>query len=332
MNWPNLEMPESIEIDDKAYSNTFGRFIIQPLERGFGVTIGNALRRTLLSSLPGAAISMIRIDGATDQVLHEFSTVNGVVEDLSEMILNLKEVRLKLVNKRPEKINLHLKGPREFKAGDIQNGSTEFEILNPDKHIATLNKDADFELEMRISRGHGYVPSEENKQADQPVGAIPIDSIYTPIRRVSYDVENTRLGHRTDYEKLILEVETDGSVTPDDALTYAAKILKDHIQLFINFDIEPEEEEPEEIDEEVLQIRKLLKMPVDELELSVRSYNCLMAANIKTIGDLVSRDEQEMLKFRNFGRKSLQELTKILEEKGLHFGMDTEKYLKGDSE
>lgn len=332
MNWPNLEMPESIEIDEKAYSNTFGRFVVQPLERGFGVTIGNALRRTLLSSLPGAAISMIRIDGTGDQVLHEFSTVNGVVEDLSELILNLKEVRLKLVNKRPEKVSLHLKGPGEFKAGDIQNGSTEFEILNPDKHIATLNKDADFDLEMRISRGHGYVPSEENKQPDQPVGAIPIDCIYTPIRKVSYKVENTRLGHRTDYEKLILEVETDGSVTPDDALTYAAKILKDHIQLFINFDIEPEEEEPEEVDEEVLQIRKLLKMPVDELELSVRSYNCLMAANIKTIGDLVSRDEQEMLKFRNFGRKSLQELTKILEEKGLYFGMDTEKYLKGDSE
>jgi len=332
MNWPNLEMPESIEIDDASYTNTFGRFVVQPLERGFGVTIGNALRRTLLSSLPGAAISMIRIDGAKDQVLHEFSTINGVVEDLSEMILNLKEVRLKLVNKRPEKVSLHLKGPHEFLAGDIQNGSTEFEILNPDKHIATLNKDADFEIEMRISRGHGYVPSEENKQADQPVGAIPIDSVYTPIRKVTYNVENTRLGHRTDYEKLILDVETDGSITPDDALTYAAKILKDHIQLFINFDIEPEEEEPVEVDEEVLQIRKLLKMPVDELELSVRSYNCLMAANIKTIGDLVRRDEQEMLKFRNFGRKSLQELTKILEEKGLHFGMDTEKYLKGDSE
>lgn len=332
MNWPNLEMPESIEIDDASYTNTFGRFIVQPLEQGFGVTIGNALRRTLLSSLPGAAISMIRIDGAKDQVLHEFSTINGVVEDLSEMILNLKEVRLKLVNKRPEKVSLHLKGPHEFLAGDIQNGSTEFEILNPDKHIATLNKGADFEIEMRISRGHGYVPSEENKQADQPVGAIPIDSVYTPIRKVTYNVENTRLGHRTDYEKLILEVETDGSITPDDALTYAAKILKDHIQLFINFDIEPEEEEPVEVDEEVLQIRKLLKMPVDELELSVRSYNCLMAANIKTIGDLVKRDEQEMLKFRNFGRKSLQELTKILEEKGLHFGMDTEKYLKGDSE
>jgi DNA-directed RNA polymerase subunit alpha len=227
---------------------------------------------------------------------------------------------------------LHLKGPREFKAGDIQNGATDFEVLNPDMHIATLGKNAEFDLEVRVSRGRGYVPAEENKQPDQPIGSIPIDAIYTPVKNVTYLVENTRLGHRTDYEKLILEVETDGSVTPDDALTYAAKILKDHIQLFINFDIEPEQEEPAEMDEEIIRIRKLLKMPVDELELSVRSYNCLMAANIKTIGDLVKRDEPEMLKFRNFGRKSLQELTKILEEKGLQFGMDTEKYLKGDSE
>ncbi|MFQ5823418.1 MAG: DNA-directed RNA polymerase subunit alpha [bacterium] len=328
MNWPNLQMPEGIELDESTYSNTLGRFIIQPLERGFGVTIGNALRRVLLSSLPGAAISMIRVDG----VLHEFSNIPGVVEDVAEMILNLKEVRFKLLSKRPEKVNIHLKGPGEFKAKDIQNGNTEFEILNPDKHIATLNEDADFDIEFRISRGHSYVPAEENKQPDQPIGAIPIDSIYTPVKKVSYHVENTRLGHRTDYERLIMEVETDGSITPDDALTYAAKILKDHIQLFINFDIEPEEEEPVEVDEEALQIRKLLKMPVDELELSVRSYNCLMAANIKNIGDLVKRDEQEMLKFRNFGRKSLQELNKILEEKGLHFGMDAAKYLVGENE
>ncbi|MCG8605026.1 DNA-directed RNA polymerase subunit alpha [bacterium] len=321
-------MPDGIELDEATYTNTHGTFIVQPLERGFGVTIGNALRRVLLSSLPGTAISMIRVDG----VLHELSTIPGVVEDVSEMVLNLKEVRFKLLNKRPDKVLVHLEGAREFKAGDIQNGTTEFEILNPDRHIATLNEDANFDIEFRISRGHGYVPAEENKQQDQPIGAIPIDAIYTPIKKVSYDVENTRLGHRTDYEKLILKVETDGSITPDDALTYAAKILKDHIQLFINFDIEPEEEEPVEVDEEVLQVRKLLKMPVDELELSVRSYNCLMAANIKTIGDLVKRDEQEMLKFRNFGRKSLQELTKILEEKGLQFGLDVDKYMKGDTE
>lgn len=328
MNWPNLQMPESLEIDETSYSNTFGRFVLQPLERGFGVTIGNSLRRILLSSLPGAAISAVRIDG----VLHEFSTIPGVVEDVADIILNLKEVRFKLLTKKPDKINVSLKGPGEFTAGQIQNGTTEFEVLNPDKHIATLNEDAQFDVELKISRGHGYVPAEENKQPDQPIGTIPVDAIYTPIKNVSYKVENTRVGHRIDYEKLIMEVETDGSVTPDDALTYAAKILKDHVQLFINFDIEPEEEEPVEVDEEVLRIRKLLKMPVDELELSVRSYNCLMAANIKTIGDLVKRDEQEMLKFRNFGRKSLQELNKILEEKGIHFGMDTDKYLKGDTE
>lgn len=324
MTWPNLQMPESVELEESSYSSTFGRFIVQPLERGFGTTIGNALRRVLLSSLPGAAITMIKVDG----VHHEFSTIPGVVEDASEIILNLKEVRFKLINKKPDRVLLELKGPHEFKAGDIQNGTTDFEILNPDHHLATLNKGAELRIELRIGRGHGYVPAEENKIPDMPLGSIPIDAIYTPIKNVSYRVENMRVQQRIDYEKLIMEITTDGSVTPDDALTYAGKILRDHVNLFINFDIKPEvDEEPVEVDEEALRIRKLLKMSVDELELSVRSYNCLMAANIKTIGDLVRRDEQEMLKFRNFGRKSLQELTQILEEKGLRFGMDVEKYL-----
>ncbi len=328
MNWPYLQMPESVELEDASYSSTFGRFIVQPLERGFGTTIGNALRRVLLSSLPGAAITMIKIDG----VLHEFSAIPGVVEDVTQIILNLKEVRFKLINKKPDKVVLELKGAREFRAGDIQNGTTDFEILNPDHHIATLNKGADFKIELRIGRGHGYVPAEENKMPDQPIGSIPLDAIYTPIKNVSYRVENTRVQQRTDYEKLILEITTDGSITPDDSLTYAGKILRDHINLFINFEIEPEDEEPVEVDEEALRIRKLLKMPVDELELSVRSYNCLMAANIKTIGDLVRRDEQEMLKFRNFGRKSLQELTQILEEKNLRFGMDVDRYLRSENQ
>jgi DNA-directed RNA polymerase subunit alpha len=329
MTWPNLQMPEGVELEESSYSSTFGRFIVQPLERGFGTTIGNALRRVLLSSLPGAAITMIRVDG----VHHEFSTIPGVVEDVSEIILNLKEVRFKLINKKPDKVLLELKGPHEFKAGDIQNGTTDFEILNPDHHLATLNKGAEVKIELRIGRGHGYVPAEENKIPDMPLGSIPIDAIYTPIKNVSYRVENMRVQQRIDYEKLIMEITTDGSVTPDDALTYAGKILRDHVNLFINFDIKPEvDEEPVEVDEEALRIRKLLKMSVDELELSVRSYNCLMAANIKTIGDLVRRDEQEMLKFRNFGRKSLQELTQILEEKGLRFGMDVEKYLSNDHE
>lgn len=327
MNWPNLRMPEGIELDESTYTNTYGKFTVQPLERGFGVTIGNALRRVLLSSLPGAAITSVRFEN----VLHEFSTIPGVVEDVAEIILNLKQVRIKLISKRPDKVTLDLQGPVELKASDIMNGTTDFEILNPDLHIATLNEDTKFRAELKIGRGKGYVPAEENKLPDQPIGTIPVDAIFSPVTNVGFKVENTRIGQKIDYEKLIIEIETDGSITPDDALTYAGKILKDHILLFINFDIEPEQEESPEIDEEVLRIRKLLKMSVDELELSVRSHNCLMAANIKTIGDLVRRDEQEMLKFRNFGRKSLSELTKILEEKGIHFGMDVDRYLKADN-
>ncbi len=324
MSWTNLQMPERIELDDSDFSDSFGRFVVQPLEKGFGVTIGNMFRRVLLSSMQGAAFTAIRIDG----IQHEFTTIKGVLEDVSEIILNLKQVNLKLLNKRVEKVSLHLKGPGEFTAGDIQNASADFEILNPEQHLATLNKEADFEVELHIGRGRGYIPAEENKVTDQPIGLIPIDAIFSPIKNVRYLVENTRVGQRTDFEKLILEIHTDGSITPDDALTYAGKILRDHIQLFINFDIEPEEEEQDEVDEEMLRIKKLLKMSVDELELSVRSHNCLKAANIKNIGDLVRRDEQEMLRFRNFGRKSLTELNKILEERGLHFGMNIEKYMK----
>ena len=326
MSWTNFQMPERIELDEQTYTNTFGKFYVQPLEKGFGVTIGNMFRRVLLSSLHGAAISALRIDG----IQHEFTTIPGIFEDLTELVLNLKQVRLKLLNKRAEKVTVPVKGPGELTAADIQKQSTDFEILNPDLHIATLNENANFEMELRIGKGRGYVAAEENKMIDQPIGLVPIDSIYSPILNVKYYVENTRVGQRTDFEKLILEIQTDGSITPDDALTFSGKILKDHIQLFINFDIEPEEEETSEVDEETMRIRKLLKMSVDELELSVRSHNCLKAANIKTIGDLVHRDEQEMLRFRNFGRKSLTELTKILEERGLHFGMNIEKYLKND--
>jgi DNA-directed RNA polymerase subunit alpha len=326
MSWTNFQMPERIELDEQTYTNTFGKFYVQPLEKGFGVTIGNMFRRVLLSSLHGAAISALRIDG----IQHEFTTIPGIYEDLTELVLNLKQVRLKLLNKRAEKVTIPVKGPGELRASDIQKQSTDFEILNPDLHIATLNEDANFEMELRIGKGRGYIPAEENKVIDQPIGLIPIDTIYSPILNVKYYVENTRVGQRTDFEKLILEIQTDGSITPDDALTFSGKILKDHIQLFINFDIEPEEEETSEVDEETMRIRKLLKMSVDELELSVRSHNCLKAANIKTIGDLVHRDEQEMLRFRNFGRKSLTELTKILEERGLHFGMNIDKYLKND--
>lgn len=328
MALPSFQMPESIELDESTYTSTFGKFIVQPLERGFGHTIGNSLRRVLLSSIPGAAITMFRVDG----ILHEFSTIQGVQEDVSEMVLNLKQVRIKTLEKKPDRVLIDLKGPAEFKASDIQANTTEFEVLNPDLVIATLNDDAEFQIELRINRGRGYVPAEENKIPDMPIGMIPIDSIFTPVTRVTYNVENTRVGQRTDYEKLILEITTDGTLTPDDALSYAGKILRDHIQMFISFDVETEEEEEPEVDEEIIRIRKLLQMSVDELELSVRSHNCLTAANITTIGDLVRRDENEMLKFRNFGRKSLTELNKILEEKGLHFGMDIEKYMKKKEE
>lgn len=322
-----LQMPEGVVKENESYTETYGKFIIQPLERGFGVTLGNAFRRILLSSLQGAAITQIRIDG----ISHEFSTIPGVVEDLAEIILNLKQVRIRLDNKRPDKVSVKVKGPGTFTAGDIQKATADFEILNPDLLIANLDKDADFEIELKIGRGRGYIPAEENKLPDQPIGTIPIDAVFNPIKKVIYHIENTRVGHRTDYEKLILEVRTDGSVTAEDSLTYAGKILRDHIDLFISFEVEPEEEEEiTEIDEETIKIRKMLKMSVEELELSVRSHNCLKAANIMTIGDLVRRDEQEMLKFRNFGRKSLMELSKILETKGLFFGMDVNKYLSGD--
>ncbi len=328
MSLVNFQMPEGIVLDEVNHSTTFGRFIVQPLEKGFGVTIGNAFRRVLLSSLPGYAITAIRIEG----IVHEFSTLPGLVEDVSDMILNLKEVRLKATNKKVGKVMVHLKGPGKFKAGDIQKASAEVEILNPDHHIATLNKDADFEIELRIGRGKGYVTSEENKLPDQTLGVIAIDSIFTPIKNVRYFVEPTRVGQQTDYEKLILEIETDGSIVPEEGLTYAGKVLREHIQLFTNFDSEPETEKEEvEEDAEVARIRKVLKTSVDDLELSVRSHNCLRAADIKTIADLVRREEAELLKFRNFGRKSLAELSAIIEEEGLTFGMDVDKYLK-DSE
>lgn len=326
MNWLNMLMPEVVELDESNYSTTFGRFIVQPLERGFAVTLGNLFRRVLLSSIQGAAITAIKMNG----VQHEFSTVKGVNEDLTEVILNLKEVRIKLLNKRPDKVTMHIVGPGEFKASNIEENTTDFEVLNPDLHIATLDKDADFEMEIRVGKGRGYVPAEENKPLEASIGLIPIDAIFSPIKNVKFEIENVRVGQRTDYEKLILEIITDGSITPDDALTYAGKIIKDHVQLFINFDIEPEEEEAQEIDEEVLRIKKLLKMNVDELELSVRSHNCLKNANIKTIGDLVRLDESELLKFRNFGRKSLQEIHDILEGKNLFFGMEVDKYLKSE--
>ena len=329
MSVSSLKMPEAVVLDEANYTNSFGRFTLQPLERGYGVTLGNSLRRVLLSSLQGAAITSVKFSG----VLHEFTTIEGVVEDVSEIILNLKQVRMKFLSKKPNKIDISLSGQGEWSAGDIQKASNEVEILNPELHIATLNKSAKLDIEIRVGKGVGYIPAQENIVPDQTIGVIPIDSIFTPIKLVKYDVENVRIGDKNDFEKLTLEISTDGSITPDDALTQAAKILREHVQLFINFDIEQEEEASvSQKDSESERIKKILLTPVDDLELSVRSHNCLKAANIKNLAELVRKDEQEMLKFRNFGRKSLAELMEIVETLGLDFGMDVDKYIKEDSE
>ena len=318
-----IQMPDGVKVEEAT--EFYGRFVIQPLERGFGVTIGNALRRVLLSSLQGVAVTAIKIDG----VQHEFSTVPGVTEDVSDIILNLKGVRFKAEEYAGGNIHLVLKGPGKWTADDLAEATSEYEILNRDHHIATLADDANFAVELRVETGRGYVPAGENKHPDDPIGVIAIDSIFTPIKNVRYNVKPTRVGQRIDYERLEIEVNTDGSVLPDDALAQAATILRDHVNLFIKMDAEPQVEvEEKEVDAEVQRIREMLAQPVDELDLSVRAHNCLKAANIKTIGDLVRREESEMLKFRNFGRKSLQELVVVLEDRGLGFGMDVDQYLE----
>jgi len=329
MSYPFIKMPEGVTLENTSSKENVGKFVIQPLERGFAVTLGNALRRVLLSSLTGAAITAIKIEG----VLHEFSTIPGVVEDVTEIILNLKKVRMRIVNKKTLGCEISLSGSHEFVAGDIQKACPDIEILNPDLYIARLNSEAKLNMELKFGTGKGYVPSSEQKIPEMTIGTIPIDSIYTPIVNVRYDVENVRIGERNDFEKLTLEIETDGSMTPEESLSNSGKILKDHVQMFINFDAEPEEEKVEsEKDLEAERIRKILLTSVDDLELSVRSHNCLKAANIKNLSDLVKKDESEMLKFRNFGRKSLAELIEIVENFNLEFGMDVDKYIKDKPE
>jgi DNA-directed RNA polymerase subunit alpha len=315
-------MPKQLSPDSEN-TDGYGKFVIEPLERGFGLTLGNALRRVLLSSLQGAAITAVRIDG----VLHEFSTLPGVIEDVTEIILNLKQVRMKLLGDGPKKGTFEMKGKGEVRAGDLK-VDAEVEILNPDLHIATLNRDGDLRMEVEINGGRGYVSADQHSQTDRPIGVIPIDSVFSPVTKVNYNVEATRLGQRIDYDKLNIEVWTDRSILPSDAVAMAAKILKDHFSLFVHFDKVIEIEEPEDVDVEIVKVRKMLEKPVDELELSVRSSNCLRAAEIKTIGDLVQKSEPEMLKYRNFGRKSLKEIQDILGEMGLGFGMDVSKYLE----
>jgi DNA-directed RNA polymerase subunit alpha len=320
MKWKNLTMPKQVTPDPNNTEN-YGKFVIEPLERGFGITLGNALRRVLLSSLQGAAVSSVRIEG----VLHEFATLPGVIEDVTEIILNLKQVRLKLHGDGPKRGTFEMKGKGEVRAGDLK-VDPEVEVLNPDLHLATLNRDGDFRMEVEINSGRGYVPADQHSTTDLPIGVIPIDSVFSPVTKVNYLVETTRLGQRIDYDKLSIEVWTDRSILPSDAVAVAAKLLRDHFNLFIHFEEPIEEEVEEEEDPEILRVRRLLDKSVEELELSVRSSNCLRAAEIKTIGELVIKGEPEMLKFRNFGRKSLKEIQDILGEMGLHFGMDVSRF------
>lgn len=316
MLWKGFQRPKRLDVERETLTPKFGRFSAQPFERGFGTTIGNALRRILLSSIEGAAITSVKIDG----VLHEFSSVPGVVEDTTDIILNLKQIPFRCHSDHAETLVIHAVGPKTVKAGDIQ-ASANVEILDPEAPIATLSEEGKLSMEMRLRKGRGYVSADRNFDEDLGIGYIPIDSIHAPVRKVNYIVEDARLGQKTDYDRLTLEVWTNGAITPPDAVAMAAKILKDHMAIFINFEESGDEivDFPSTEDERVLD---QLNRSVDELELSVRSYNCLKNANIKTIFDLVTKSEPEMLKTKNFGRKSLNEIKDILAEMGLSLGMN----------
>lgn len=320
-NWKDLIMPSGLEVDRETLSPTYGKFVAKPLEKGFGTTIGNSLRRILLSSLQGAAITSIKIKG----VSHEFSAIKGVSEDVTDIILNLKEVLIKCHSEGPETIEIKAEGEGEVKAKDIITNEN-IEILNPDHHIASLGPNAKLQIEMTVKMGRGYVPSERNKSKDDPIGTISMDAVFSPIQKVNYIVTQARVGQRTDYDKLTLEVWSNGSVKPEDAVAYTAKILKEQLQIFINFDEKVAEptEVPVPVVEKVGGINENLLRKVDELELSVRSANCLQNADIKFIGELVQKTETDMLKTKNFGRKSLNEIKEILAEMGLSLGMKLE--------
>ena len=313
-NWRSLIKPQRIEVDEKTHTSFYGEFTCQPLEKGFGITLGNALRRVILSSIYGAAITSVRFDG----VLHEFSSISGVKEDVSDIILNMKGVRLKLHEDGPRTLHIDAYGKGVVKAGDIITDET-IEILNPDHHLATLSDKAVFKAELMADIGSGYVPARREIDPGQPEGTVNIDALFSPIKKVTYTVSNARVGQITDYDKLVLEIWTDGSILPEEAAAYAAKILKEQVSVFINFD-EPEEvEKPEEVGVEDHINENLLK-GVDDLELSVRSANCLKNAGIQYIGELVQKTEPEMLKTKNFGRKSLNEIKEMLAEMGLGLG------------
>lgn len=315
-----FQKPRRLECEKETLTPTFGRFIAEPLERGFGTTLGTSLRRMLLSSLWGAAVTAVQIEG----VYHEFSTIPGVLEDVSDIILNVKELKLKKHVEPPITMHLRAEGGQTVTAASIETGP-DVEILNPEQHIATLSKDAKLTMELMVRTGRGYVPAEQNVTDGMPAQMIPIDAVFSPIRKANFIVEKTRVGFSTDYDKLILEVNTNGSISPEDAIAQAAKILKDHLQIFINFE-EKEEPQAHRVDEEKLKMAQNLSRSVEELELSVRSANCLKNADIKTIRDLVQKTEQEMLKTRNFGRKSLNEIKEILTEMSLTLGMNLEEF------
>ena len=326
INWQEMIKPEKVQVNSKP---SYGKFVCEPLERGFGLTIGNALRRIVLSSLYGAAIVSVKFD----DVMHEFSVIEGVLEDVSEIILNLKEVRLSLSDNEPKALRIDAQGPMEVTAGDIISDDGKCEVLNPAQHIATLSDKADLKMDMIARIGKGYSLAEANKDQDMPVGTISVDSVFSPIKRVSYVVGNARVGQKTDYDKLTMEVWTDGSVKPEDAVAYAAKILKEQMTIFINFD-EQLEPEPEKKSSETQKpkFNENLYRSVEELELSVRSANCLKNANILKIYQLVNKTEGEMLKTKNFGRKSLNEIKEVLSEMGLSLGMKLEGFISPEED
>ncbi len=317
IKWRDFQLPKRLECDESTYTGTYGKFSAAPFERGYGVTLGNSLRRVLLSSIDGSAVTSVKIAG----VQHEFSTIPGVLEDTTEIILNIKSIILNSRSKIPKTIYIKKSAKGEVKAKDIEVDET-IEIINPQLHIATLTKDTKFNLEMEVARGRGYVPSELNKRDNTALGVIPIDSIFTPVKKVSFYVENTRVGQKTDYDKLILEMWTNGAITPKDAILYASNILQRHLDIFVNFGQLPEEiEEEVEMSKEESATYEKLRLPISELELSVRSSNCLREANIKIIADLVKKTEEEMLGFKNFGKKSLIEIKELLAGMGLTLGM-----------
>ncbi len=330
MKWKNLQMPKEVKVEETTLTDRYTKFVVEPLERGFGLSLGNALRRALLSSIQGVAPVAVRIEGI-DRVPHEFSTIPGVYEDVTEIVLNVKRLRLKLNGDEPKTLVLETDKKGNFSAKHIQTDG-EIEVLDPDMHLVRMTEKVKFRMEIDTAVGRSYVAAEQNKKTDAPVGTIFLDSMFSPVQKVNFTVENTRVGQRTDYDRLIIEIWTDGSITPEDALCFASKILKDHLQLFIKLEEELEVAEEEEVDEETLRIRNLLGTRVDELELSVRSSNCLRAANIQKLEDLVQKTEAEMLKYRNFGRKSLTELNTILNDLGLQFGMDVSKYKEPEKE